>query len=122
IGFILVSIASLLLVSVKTIWMLYLFAVIFGFAQGGIGPSESPLSARLFGLKAHGLIFGVVGLGFTLGGTLGPFLTGYIFDVTNSYSRAFLICACIGIIGLIATIILKPTKDTHGQGRARSKL
>ena len=115
IGFILISAALFWLVPATEVWMLYIFTVIFGFAQGGMGASESPLIAGLFGLKSHGLIFGVAGFGFTIGAGIGPFIAGCIFDSTGSYQVAFLVGGAIGVVGLILTILLRPriTKATH---------
>jgi len=117
IGFILMSAALFWLVPSKELWMLYLFAAGFGFAHGGIGASGSPLAAGLFGLSSHGLIFGVMGLGVTIGGAIAPFLTGYIFDVTGSYQVAFLVCAAIGIVGLVLTALLRPITGEQGQNK-----
>ncbi len=108
IGFILISAALFWLIPATPVWQLYLFAVIFGFASGGMGSSQSPIIARLFGLSSHGLILGVIVLGFTTGGAVGPFLTGYIFDVTGSYQLAFLVGAAISVVGLILAVILRP--------------
>jgi MFS family permease len=110
IGVIMATAALFWLVSARELWMLYLFAIILGLALGSMGTSESPLVARLFGLTSHGLIYGVIGLGFTAGGAAGPVVTGYIFDVTESYQLAFWICAAFGIVGLILVAMLRPTK------------
>ena len=100
------------------LWKLYLFAVVFGFAHGGMGTAESPLVAVLFGLRSHGLVFGVVGLGFTTGAAIGPFVTASISDMhEGSYQVAFLVCAAIAIVGLIATSVLRPTKDAAGMAK-----
>jgi len=112
IGFILMAAALFWLVPATEAWMLYLFAIVFGFAYGGCAASESPLVAALFGLRSHGLIFGVIGFGFTTGAAIGPFVAGYIFDVAGSYQVAFLVCAAIGIVGLILTALLTPTKTS----------
>ena len=109
-GFILMSAVMLWLTLATEVWMFYLFAVAFGFALGGMATSESPLIARLFGLRSHGLIFGVAGFGHVIGGAAGPVVTGYIFDLTLSYQIAFLICAAFGVTGLILTVALRPTK------------
>ena len=82
--------------------------MIIDFAYGGCAVSQSPLVAALFGLRSHGLILGVVDLGFTIGAALGPLLAGYIFDATNGYRIAFLVCAAIAAVGVILTVILKP--------------
>jgi len=108
IGFILMSAALFWLVIARETWMLYLFAVVLGFARGGMAASDSPLVAGLFGLNSHGLIFGVTSLGFTIGAALGPFLAGSIFDNTGSYQMAFLISAAISIVGLVITALLTP--------------
>ena len=95
------------LVSVQEAWQLYLFAIIFGFAHGGLGVVESPLAAELFGLRSHGLIYGVLILGWTTGAAVGPFVTGYIFDVNSSYKMAFLVGAALALLGLLLTSVLR---------------
>ena len=110
IGIVLMIAGLAWLVPAKELWMFYLFAVILGLAFGGMGTSESPLAARLFGLTSHGLIYGVMAMGFTAGGALGPVIMGYIYDVTESYRIAFLVCIALCLIGLIFMAILKPTR------------
>ena len=109
-GFILISVALIGLVSTKIGWMLFLIAGLFGFAYGGIAVSHSPLVAELFGLRSHGLIFGVFAVSVSLGAATGPFLTGYLFDVTNSYQMAFLLCAIIGLTGILFAVFLRQSR------------
>ena len=113
IGFILMSAALFWLVPATEVWMLYLFAAVFGFASGGGAVSESPLVAKLFGLRSHGLILGVINLGVTTGGAVGPFVAGYIYDVTGSYQIAFVVCAVAAILGLTLAAILRPIRGTE---------
>jgi MFS family permease len=94
--------------AVKVLWMFYLFAIIYGFAHGGFFSLVSPLIAKLFGTKSHGLLFGIVIFCSTIGGAIGPFMAGYIFDITLSYKIVFLILAVLCIIALILTISLNP--------------
>jgi len=89
-------------------------------AYGGSVTSQSPLVAELFGLRSHGLILGVLDVGFTIGAAIGPFLAGYIFDDTGSYQLAFLLCAGIGIVGLVLTVLIRPIKGEHSQNKALS--
>ncbi len=109
-GFILMSVALIWLVPSKTGWRLFLIAGIFGFAYGGIAVSHSPLVAELFGLRSHGLIFGVFAISVSWGGAIGPLLSGYLFDVTQSYRMAFLLCAVISLIGILFAAFLRPSK------------
>ncbi|MFC2047297.1 MFS transporter [Chloroflexota bacterium] len=106
--FILLSAASFWLMPATEVWQLFLFASVFGFARGGGDAVESPLTADLFGLRAHGVIYGFICFGFTIGAAVGPFLAGYIFDVTNSYQLAFVALAVVGIIAFVLTAALRP--------------
>jgi len=100
--------ALLWVIEVKELWMLYAFAAIFGFGYGGGAAAESPLVAEFFGLCSHGLILGVLSFILTIGGAIGVLLIGYIFDVTDSYKLAFLLCAAVSLPGLLVTVVLKP--------------
>jgi len=106
-AFILLSASLFWLIPAGSPWALYLFAAVFGFAYGGGVTSESPLVAELFGLKNHGIILGNIAFSFTLGGAIGPFIVGYMFDRTNSYSLAFLACAIISCAGLTSACVIR---------------
>ena len=111
-SFILMAISLFCLMMVKNFWMLHLIVGGFGIAYGGCAVSHSPIVALLFGLRAHGLIFGIIGVGVAIGGAIGPFLTGYIFDVTESYRLAFLVATAISSAGFMLSVTLKsiPTR------------
>ncbi|MBU8911406.1 MAG: MFS transporter [Desulfobacterales bacterium] len=97
--------------AVKTLLMFYIFATIYGFAHGGFFSLTSPLIAKLFGTRSHGLLFGIVIFCSTIGGAIGPFAAGYIFDVTHSYKIVFLILAALCIVALALTASLKPFRQ-----------
>lgn len=100
------------LIGVKSPWMLYVFAVLFGFAYGGSMPQMPRLVSELFGLKSMGGIMGVATLITSLGPALGPVLGGGIYDRTKSYSIAFVIGAVGILVGLSFLLLLKtPVKE-----------
>ncbi len=115
--FVLMSAALFWLLSSNNIGMLYIFAVIFGSGYGGTGATMSPMVAWLFGLRSHGLIFGVMALSYSIGGAIGPYLLGYIFDVTGSYRLAFLACALIGVASIIFTALIAPVRRKSEQNK-----
>ena len=98
--FILLITALLWLQMSKALWMYYLFALIYGFAHGGTFTVISPLMAEYFGLRSHGLLFGIAVFAGTVGGFFGPIFAGLIFDVTASYRSAFWTCIAVACIGL----------------------
>lgn len=110
IGFILLIAALLWLQVADKLWMLYLFAAIYGLAHGSFFTTISPIVAEFFGIKAHGVLFGTVAFCGTVGGAVGPIFAGYTFDRTGSYGPAFWICTLIGVLGLVLLLTLKPIK------------
>lgn len=110
IAFCLMSAALFWLIFSLNTWQFYLFASIFGFAFGGGIAQQSPMIAKLFGLRSLGLIFGVVSLGFSFGASAGPLLTGYIFDTIGGYRIAFIINVVIAVLGLVFTVLVKPAR------------
>lgn len=94
-------------------WMMFTFAVIYGFAHGGFFTVMSPLIAESFGTDALGQLFGIVLFVGTLGGTVGPTASGYIFDFSGSYQIAFMILGGFSILGLILALTLSSGRRLH---------
>ena len=94
--------------------LLFVFAPIYGIAHGGFFAIASPSVAHYFGMRSHGTIFGFVLFFGTLGGTVGPLLSGRIFDVTGSYDIAFMILIGFAIFGLLLTAALRPVESVDG--------
>lgn len=107
----LLLIISLLWLQVaETLWMLFLFAFIYGLAHGGVFTTVSPIVAEIFGIKAHGTILGIVVCFGTTGGAIGPIFTGQLFDMTGSYAPAFLAFIIISTCSLGILYLIKPIK------------
>jgi MFS family permease len=95
-------------------WMLFLFAIIYGFAHGGLFTVMSPMVAELFGTGSHGLLFGIVLFSGDIGGAIGPLLAGHIFDLTGSYRLVFLILIALAVVGFILITTLRPPAKDVG--------
>jgi len=110
----LATLALLWLLFAKEMWMLYIFAVIFGIGYGGIILLQTLISAELFGLGSLGMILATLMFCGTIGGALGAPLAGSIFDITESYSLAFLICVIMCALAIILSLILLKAKGWRG--------
>lgn len=110
----LLPVALVLLQVVNNLTVLYIFAALFGISYGGIMSLQSLVTARLFGLRAVGVLMGVITLLYTIGCAVGPTVTGYIFDVTGSYSLAFWIATGIALLACILAIIIKMPAGEKG--------
>lgn len=85
-----------MLIFVREIWSLMVFAAVFGFGFAAYGPVIPAVCAEVFGKANMGAIFGAVTTGGALGGAAGPVITGFIFDRTGSYTWAWILAlACV---------------------------
>ena len=91
-------------------WMLFLFAVVYGFAHGGLFTVVSPTVAELFGTGSHGVLFGIVLFCGNFGGAISPILAGRIFDVMGSYRIIFLILTVVAATGFVLVSLLRPLR------------
>lgn len=80
---------------------LFIVVAIYGFGHGALFVVVSPTVAEYFGMRAHGAIFGTVLFFGTLGGSVGPILTGWVFDGFGSYTPAFMTLALSAAIALV---------------------
>ena len=108
--FIFLAVALFGFIFVRELWLLYLFAIIFGLGYGAGLTQQSPIVANMFGLSSHGLILGALGIGHTLGAAVGTLFGGYFYDIGGGYQLMFMICGIASIIGLASDIAIKPVK------------
>lgn len=95
------------------LWMLILFAIVYGLAHGGIFTVISPIVAEYFGLRAHGALFGIVFFSSMVGGAIGPVIAGRIYDVTRSYDIAFWTCTAVATMALLLILSLKQIRSNN---------
>lgn len=76
----------------------------------------SVLVSRIAPRTHYGPIFGLLGIGNSLGAGLGPILSGAIYDHTHSYVAIYLTGTGFLLIGLAALIVF--VTMTHPRGRA----
>jgi len=90
------------------LWMMVVFAVIFGSLWGGSGTIITSLVGDIFGTGNLGSIMGLITAGWALGAAIGPAVGGYIFDVWGSYSIAFGAGAAALLISACFIACIKP--------------
>jgi MFS family permease len=116
-------IALVALISVRDIsqpWLLYLYSICFGFGGGLFTPTIFAGSADIFYGRHFGAVSGLLLTGMGVGGIFGPWLGGYIFDLTGSYIPAFIFCLICIALSCIIFWIAAPRKGTQNGAGVRN--
>ncbi len=99
-------------------WLLYAYAVSYGLGQGSRALVLSAISADIFQGRHFGVIFGFFTFSIGLGGAVGAWLGGFLFDVTHNYRVPFwvsLACLVISVfIVLASSRIVQAQKEGKG--------
>ena len=76
---------GLYLAAPKTEWTFYAFAMGLGFTWLATVPPTAALVGKLFGIRYLATLFGLTLLSHPIGGFLGAYLGGLVFDANNDY-------------------------------------
>ncbi|MFC1912812.1 MFS transporter [Chloroflexota bacterium] len=95
-------------------WMFYLFAVVYGIAYGGMVPLYILVAVDLFGLRSLGIISATIAFLSNIGAAVGAPIAGSIFDITGNYGGALLICAVLGALMVILSLVLLRAQEWRG--------
>jgi len=98
-------VAFIVLMRTTNLTMLYIYSLLIGINIGGATPIFPGLLLDHFGKKYFGVIYGVSSFMLCLGGAIGPIYGGWIFDINESYSAAFLTSIIVSIIAMIAVYL-----------------
>jgi MFS family permease len=114
-GYLVMAGGSVLLILSRTTEALYVYALVFGFGYGCLGPLLPIIAADRFGRLSIGSVFGlltffVVGVG----GALGPLLGGVVHDLTGSYRTAWVLNAVLLAAAAVGIGMLKRREGVKG--------
>jgi MFS family permease len=75
----------------------YAVASVFGFAYGGVMPLYAVLARDYFGQAIMGTVLGAAAMVSSLGMAIGPWIGGWLFDLSGSYAPMYIYSFIIGL-------------------------
>lgn len=100
-------------------WMLYYYAIAMGFGLGMTAPTIAASAIDIFQGPRVGAIIGAIWFSFAIGGSIGPWLGGWIFELCNDYTVAFIVGMVLYAVGCGAIWWAAPRKVRQATGRVR---
>ena len=88
-------------------WRLLAYAyVLFMFLpMGSRATIVAVLVSRIAPAERYGLVFGLLAVGNGLGAALGPWLSGFLYDVTGSYATIYLAAVGFTLVAVLALLV-----------------
>jgi sugar phosphate permease len=116
-GFVLCFALLLLMRQSPTPLLLYSMVLAQGALGYGVTSVFGAIPAEIFQGRHYGTIFGTVSLCAVVGGAVGPWLTGFLHDVTGSYVVAFWIAIGCSFVSAALIWLAAPRKVRAVAGR-----
>ena len=91
--------------------MLFLFAVMFGIFDYSTVPPTASLAASRLGLPIMGLAMGLISGGHSLGGAVGAYAGGVLFDLFARYTELWLAAFSTAIVAGLMVYFLKDGRE-----------
>jgi MFS family permease len=111
-----VAILALLLFPLSQL-TLYVFAAVMGLLWLGTVPLTSGLVGHIFGLRYMGMLYGIVFLGHQIGGFLGAWLGGRIFDLSGSYLIAWWLSIALSVMAAALSLPVREAPLLRAEAR-----
>ncbi len=91
--------------------MVWAFVIVFAVSMGGMNTLRPLVVGELFGTASFGRTFGVGEFVRRVGSAAGRRVAGYIYDVTGSYSVAFIIIIVTYLAGMGMLFAVRPARE-----------
>ena len=111
-----VAILALLLFPLSQL-TLHVFAAVMGLLWLGTVPLTSGLVGHIFGLRYMGMLYGIVFLGHQIGGFLGAWLGGRIFDLSGSYLMAWWLSIALSVMAAALSLPVREAPLLRAEAR-----
>jgi MFS family permease len=108
---VLTGLGALLMIAIGGAWSLYAVAAYQGIMLGGFPTLGQLIWPEFFGRFHIGSIVGITQFFTTILGSSGPFIAGYIFDSTGSYTTSLWILVVTWLLCAAATYAVRPTRE-----------
>lgn len=104
-SYLMLALAVVFLLMSQDIALAYVFAVLFGLGNMSVSLVASTTTVDIFGTRDYGTIYSVVTMFLTGGISVGPIISGAIYDSTGSYTMAWYLYIALSFVTLVLLLV-----------------
>ena len=86
---------------------LFIFAALFGVVDYSTVPVTVSLAASHLGVRVLGLAMGLIAAGHNVGGAVGAFLGGYLFDLYAQYDWVWISSIWLAVFASVIVFLIR---------------
>ncbi len=101
------AISCLLLILTRSMLMFYVSGIIFGLTAFSIPVIMAAAAGDAVGAKLAPAALGFITLFFGIGQALGPFVSGWLKDLSGTFKYPFALSACVAVIGALTSLLMR---------------
>jgi MFS family permease len=90
--------------------LVYVYGLLMGIGYAATVPIMPTVISDVFGGARFGSIFGSLHLANAMGGAVGAWLAGTVFDATQSYRISFMVAAVAALVAIAAVSLARPAR------------
>lgn len=100
-------------------WMLYYYALSLGIGIGISAPTIAAAITDIFQGPRVGFVIGFIWFAFAVGGAIGPWLGGWLFEFSGTYWFAFVVAIALYALACAAIWLAAPRKVRRVSGQPK---
>jgi predicted MFS family arabinose efflux permease len=104
-------VSFIILASTANVFAAFVFVVLFGWTLFTTNPLMASFIATTYGSKHMSTIMGFFVMIHMIGGAIGAFSGGLVYDITGSYEPAFVLAAALLFLAVLFNLYLKTVKN-----------
>jgi MFS family permease len=112
-----VAVAIPLLALTTSLWPTMLVMILIAPGFGGTIPLRPAMLADYYGIQFFGTVNGAMTLIQTFGAFFGPWLVGWLVDVTGEYTLGWLACGLVTALSVPLTLLARPPRFASDAAR-----
>lgn len=105
------AMAVVILMNTASSFMVWLYALLFGFSMGGVVVLMPMVVGKYWGLKSYSVLLGIIWVANAAGGSSGTYVSGLIYDYLGSYHYALYLFIGSYILAIIIFFLAGSPKD-----------
>jgi len=116
-AYVVLALANLLLLYWRSATGVYASVFLFGMTAFAIPAIMAAAAGDVAGPRLAPAALGFITIFFGIGQALGPAIAGWLRDSTGTFGNAFVLAACVSVLGAAASTILTGRKSSGQYGR-----